>query len=130
MTNAHRVLIIGIDPDAIDYSLPGTPPGATAEFVKAGLAATRDQFGQQGVHLDLCMIQPDDTAEATIVAQLALAKYDCVVIGGGIRLPEPNLVLFETVLNAVHRHAPQAAIAFNTRPHDSFESAARWLRRN
>jgi hypothetical protein len=35
-------------------------------------------------------------------------------------------VLFEAVVNAVHRMAPQAAIAFNTRPEDSGEAAAPW----
>jgi aryl-alcohol dehydrogenase-like predicted oxidoreductase len=31
-------------------------------------------------------------------------------------------------VNAVHRAAPNAAIAFNTRPEDTAEAAARWLR--
>jgi hypothetical protein len=54
--------------------------------------------------------------------------YDCVVIGAGIRLPPPSLSLFETVINAVHRAAPAAAIAFNTRPEDTADAAARWLK--
>lgn len=36
-------------------------------------------------------------------------------------------VLFEAVINAIHRGAPAAAIAFNTRPDDSADAAARWL---
>jgi len=36
-------------------------------------------------------------------------------------------MLFERVVNAVHRAAPQAAIAFNTRPEDSGAAAARWI---
>jgi hypothetical protein len=35
--------------------------------------------------------------------------------------------VFEAVVNAVHRAAPQAAIAFNTRPEDSGAAAARWI---
>jgi hypothetical protein len=49
------------------------------------------------------------------------------VIGAGLRLPPGRLVLFETVVNAIHRAAPQAAIAFNTRPEDSGAAAARWV---
>jgi hypothetical protein len=53
------------------------------------------------------------------------AVYDCVVIGGGIRLPPKSLPLFETVVNIIHKAAPDAAIAFNTRPEDTAAAAAR-----
>jgi hypothetical protein len=51
-----------------------------------------------------------------------------VVIGGGIRLPPKSLLLFETLINAVHKAAPNTAIAFNTRPQDTGDAAARWLK--
>jgi hypothetical protein len=51
-----------------------------------------------------------------------------VVIGGGIRIPPKSLLLLEAVINAVHRAAPNAFIAFNTRPEDSADAAARWLK--
>jgi hypothetical protein len=45
--------------------------------------------------------------------------------------PQPeSLGLFETVVNLVHKAAPNAAIAFNTRPEDTAEAAARQLGRN
>jgi len=50
-----------------------------------------------------------------------------VVVGGGVRLPPRGLALFEVVINAVHKAAPNAAIAFNTTPVDSADAAARWL---
>jgi hypothetical protein len=59
--------------------------------------------------------------------QLSSANYDCVVIGGGIRLPPKSLPLFEIVINAVRNAAPSASIAFNTRPEDTADAAARWL---
>jgi len=59
--------------------------------------------------------------------QLASTSYDCVVIGAGVRLPPRRLAVFEAVVNAVHKAAPSAAIAFNTRPDDSADAAARWL---
>jgi hypothetical protein len=37
-----------------------------------------------------------------------------VVIGAGVRLPPGRLVLFEALVNAIHRAAPGAAVAFNT----------------
>ena len=59
--------------------------------------------------------------------QLASKSYDCVVVGAGVRLPPRSLALVEVVINAIHKAAPGAAIAFNTRPDDSADAAARWL---
>ena len=61
-----RALLLGYDPETVDYSDPALPPGMTAEKIHAGI-------------------------------------------------------------NAVHKAAPGAAIAFNTRPDDSADAAARWL---
>ena len=72
-------------------------------------------------------MSPDETAGPAVERHLTAANYDCVVIGAGIRLPRQGLQLFETILNAIHRAAPNAAIAFNTRPDDSADAAARWL---
>ena len=47
------------------------------------------------------------------------------MIGGGVRIPPKSLALFETIINVVHRAAPKAAIAFNTRPEDTADAAAR-----
>ena len=58
---------------------------------------------------------------------LASANYACVVIGAGVRVPPQSLAVFEAVVNAVHKAAPAAVIAFNTRPEDSADAAARWL---
>jgi hypothetical protein len=38
------------------------------------------------------------------------------------------LLLFETLVNAVHKSAPGAFIAFNTSPEDTGAAAARWLK--
>jgi hypothetical protein len=68
-----------------------------------------------------------ESAGPTMERQLASRSYDCVVIGAGVRLPPRRLAVFEVVINAVHRAAPGAVIAFNTRPEDSADAAARSL---
>jgi hypothetical protein len=73
------------------------------------------------------MIPPDETCGLMLEKQLATTIYDCVVIGAGIRLPPKSLSFLETVINAVRKAAPYAPIAFNTRPEDTAEAAARWL---
>jgi hypothetical protein len=106
------------------------PAGMNAEKVYAGIAVAVKGFAERGWEADLCHIRPDGTAAPTVERQLASKSYDCVVIGGGVRLPPRRLAIFEAVINAVHKAAPGAAIAFNTRPDDSVDAAARWVTRN
>ncbi len=122
-----RVLIVGQQPETVDFSDPALPPGMTAETIHAGITTMLRDMAARGWIADPCMIQPDETARPTVERQLASASYDCVVIGAGVRLPPRSLHLFEAVINAIHKSAPGAAIAFNTHPEDSAEAAARWL---
>jgi hypothetical protein len=122
-----RVLLLGYDPETVDFSDPALPPGMTAEKVHAGIAVAMRQFAERGWEADVGLIRPDKTAGPAVERQLASKSYDCVVIGAGVRLPPRGLALFEVVVNAIHKAAPRAAIAFNTRPDDSADAAARWL---
>ena len=122
-----RVLLLGYDPQAVDFSDPALPPGMTAEKVYAGIEAALKQMRERGWQADVCYIRPDETAGPTVERQLASASFSCVVIGAGVRLPPRRLTVFEAVINAVHKAAPAAAIAFNSRPEDSADAAERWL---
>jgi hypothetical protein len=122
-----RILLLGYDPETVDFSDPALPPGMTAEKVHAGIAVALKQFAERGWECDLCFIRPDETAGPAVERQLGLSRYDCVVIGAGVRLPPRGLVIFETVINAVHKAAAGVPIAFNTRPDDSADAAARVL---
>jgi hypothetical protein len=44
-----------------------------------------------------------------------------------LRIPPKSLLLFEEIVNAVRKFDPSAPIAFNTRPEDTADAAARWL---
>ena len=122
-----RVLLVGYEPETVDFSNPALPPGMTVEKIRAGVALALKQMKERGWEGDVCYIRPDGTAGQTVERHLASADYDCVVIGAGVRLPPQSLAVFETVVNAIHRAAPTATIAFNTRPEDSADAAARWL---
>jgi hypothetical protein len=120
-----RILLVGYDPETVDFSDPALPPGMTVEKVHAGIAVAVKQLAERGWESDLCYIRPDETAGPAVERRLASKTYDCVVIGAGVRLPPRRLAIFEAVVNAVHKAAPGAAIAFNTRPDDSADAAAR-----
>jgi hypothetical protein len=99
----------------------------SAEKVRAGIAVALKQFAERGWESEVCFIRPDETAGPTVKQQLGSRRFECVVVGAGVRLPPRGLALFEAVINAVHKAAPDAAIAFNTRPDDSADAAARAL---
>jgi hypothetical protein len=122
-----RVLFVGQDPETVDFSDPSLPPGFDAEKIEAGIAIGKEKLEQRGWQAELCMIRPDAAGLAMLEAKVAALPYDCVVIGGGLRIPPKSLTLFESVINTVHRGAPGAFIAFNTRPEDTADAAGRWL---
>ena len=122
-----HVLLVGFDPATVDFSDPALPPGMNAEKIHAGVKLALADIAGRGWHAENCFIKPDETAIPTIERCLADSVYDCVVIGAGVRLPPSRLAVFEAVVNAVHRAAPRAAIAFNTRSEDSGAAAARWI---
>jgi hypothetical protein len=122
-----RVLYVGQDPETVDFSDPSLPPGFNADKIKAGIAIGKEKLEQRGWQAELCMIPPDAAGAEMLAAKLAELPYDCVVVGAGLRIPPKSLALFESVVNTVHRAAPGAAIAFNTRPEDTADAVGRWL---
>jgi hypothetical protein len=123
-----RILFVGQKPETVDFSDPALPPGFDAEKINAGIAVAVAKIGERGWQGHTCMITPDEAGRAMLEKALSSAAYDCVVIGGGLRIPPKSLALFEMLVNVVHKAAPAATIAFNTRPEDTAEAAARWLK--
>ncbi|MCE3551476.1 hypothetical protein LWC33_08415 [Pseudonocardia sp. RS11V-5] len=117
-----RVLVIGLDP----YRVPGP---WDPEPVATAITEWTARFAEQGIDVRNCLIGLDgsDDVEAVVTAALRDHPWECVVVGGGIRKHEEQLDLFETVVNLVHRYAPDAAIAFNHTPSDVVEAAVRRL---
>ncbi|MEY9880677.1 hypothetical protein [Bradyrhizobium sp. USDA 329] len=121
---AKRVLAIGIEPGNADYSaFPQVTPELVRDHIEAQLLRLRDL----GFDVTSCLIDLDATAEAGVMAALQDESFDCIVIGAGLREPKERLLLFEKVLNLVHRMAPNAAICFNTTPADTAEAVQRWI---
>ena len=121
---AKRVLAIGIEPGSVDYS---AFPQLTPELVRSYIEAQLLRLRELGYEVTSCLIDLDAAAEAVVTAALRDERFDCIVIGAGLREPKERLLLFEKVLNLVHRLAPQAAICFNTTPADTAEAVQRWI---
>jgi hypothetical protein len=118
------VLAIGIDPALVDFS---GHPQLTSEMVRSYINAELQRLRGQGYDVTSCLIDLGETAEQVTSAALGAKNFDCVVIGAGLRVPPERLLLFEKILNHVHRLAPRASICFNTNPADTVDAVQRWV---
>jgi hypothetical protein len=119
---APRVLVIGLDP----HRVPGPwDPEPVAAAIEMGLA----KFAEHGVGVETCLIGLDGSDDVhTVVANALQAHpWECVTVGGGLRHSDDQVELLEQVINLIRRHAPDAAIAFNSNPATTYEAAARWI---
>ena len=66
-------------------------------------------------------------AAESVVERLARDRFDCVTIGGGLRLIPKQTELFEAIVNAIHRGAPGARLAFTVKPDGTAEAVGRQL---
>jgi hypothetical protein len=129
MATGPSVLIIGLQPQLIDFSSPDYAafPGLDAAKVQAALDADEAKLKSLGYDAQLCLIDFGETAEAVVSDRLGQKRFDCVLIGAGVRTIGKNFLLFEKLINVVHEHAPQAKICFNTKPDDTAEAVHRWV---
>jgi hypothetical protein len=127
MTSSKNVLVVGLDPRLIDFSQPGYPPGMSAEKVFAGVKASEEELTGLGLNVRTCYTDFGETAESVVQSELEQQPFDCVMIGAGVRTVPSNFLLFEKLVNVVHRHAPQASLCFNQLPHDTAEAVKRWI---
>jgi len=118
-----RVLALGLDPAVVDLS---QTPGLTPELVAAFIEQQLGRLRASGYDVVSCLVDLSANAEASTAAALGASRFDCVLIGAGLRAA-PHLLLFEKLLNLVHERAPHARICFNTTPADSTEAVRRWV---
>ena len=120
---ASRVLALGLDPAFVD---PAQMGGFTPELVRTFIDSQLHRVRNAGYDVVSCLVDAGQTAEAVTRGQLCTGRFDCVLIGAGLR-EETRLPLFEQLLNVVHELAPGARICFNSTPADSLEAVQRCL---
>ena len=129
MTTSKHVLIVGLQPQLIDFSGPefAAFPGLNADKVMQGLNAGVASLAALGYDATFCLTDFGDTAEAVLRDELKTRHYDCVMVGAGVRTLTTHFLLFEKIINIIHQHAPGARICFNTNPGDTAEAVRRWI---
>ena len=121
----RNVLLIGLSPDSVDY---GKWPQLSPATLEAALSNVIAELSAEGYEAVWCLTDQGETAGAVVEEALKLCAPDVVVVGAGVRTDPDLLVLFEVVVNLVHKHAPQEKIAFNQSPYDTVDAVKRWSR--
>jgi hypothetical protein len=120
-----RVLMVGYEPEVVDFSDPALPPGLSAEKIRQGIKVALEDMSSRGWTAEQCFIRPDDQAGPILKQMLTSGSYDCLVIGAGVRSWPRHLPVFEILINTAREAAPKVPIAFNTRPEDSGDAVER-----
>jgi hypothetical protein len=117
--------LIGLEPRLVDYA--HVPAHLDEPTLRRGLETDLRKLRELGYAAEWLLVDRGETAEAIVAAKLQSERFDCVLIGAGIRAIPPLFLLFEKVINTVHENAPHAKLCFNTQPNDTAESVQRWV---
>ena len=121
------VLLVGLDPDIVDYT-KSPVPGLTAAKVRAAVEADSAKLQTLGYSVKSLYVDDGKTAEAVLADALTASRYDCIMIGAGLRVVPRYLLLFEKLINVVHRQAPTSTkLCFSSNPSDTAEAVRRWV---
>jgi hypothetical protein len=124
-----KVLMIGIDPKLIDFSKITTATGWDAKRIQAAGQDANKRLMELGYEVQSCLVDLGETAESVVSDALSREKFDCIMIGAGIRALPQHTLLFEKIINTIHQKAPPSSskICFNTNPADTVEAVLRWI---
>ncbi len=119
------ILIVGEDPDSIKPE--DLPPGVTVDGIRAALDGARAALLARGHEVGVLLTTSADRIASELAGAVRGRSFDVIVIGAGLRVLPPMALHFERLMNAIREHAPDARLAFNTRPDDTAEAAERQL---
>ena len=96
----QSVLIIGEDPDFIDFSAQGVPPKMDARKVMEGLNGSRDRLKGLGYKARILLTRDAATIDAQVSEALRERRFDVIVIGAGLRTLPLMVERFERLINS------------------------------
>ena len=127
METKARVLLVGLEPEIVDYS-KSPVPGLTAAKVRAAVEADSAKLRSLGYGVKSLYVDDGKTAEVELANALATGGYDCIMVGAGLRIVPPYFLLFEKLINVIHQHAPASTkLCFNKNPADTADAVQRWV---
>jgi hypothetical protein len=82
------VLLVGLDPDIVDYT-KSPVPRLTAAGVRAAVETDSAKLETLGYNVASLYVDDGKTAKAVLADALTTSTYDCIMIGAGLRIVAP-----------------------------------------
>ena len=123
MNNNLKILLVGLQASSVDFD---KWPELSVEKLEKAFADISEALTNQGYSAKWCLTDTGETAEQKLTESIASLQPDVVVVGAGVRTDPDHFLLFERIINTIHKKAPQASMAFNTNPFDTIEAVKRW----
>ena len=124
-TPARRPIVVYIGIAA--HALPASFSDEARRQIGAGIEVAMAELIALGYDARWCGVTTAPAAAVTAVrAAVEGVAVECVLIGAGLRTTDAVLLLFEQIVNEVHRSCPRAALCFNSSPDDSAAAVRRW----
>jgi len=120
--NSKKVLLIGWNPNSVDYN---KYPGMNQEKLRSFLEGDMHRLNDEGYAAEMCYIDSEGSAEKRIRDILHKKTFDIIMVGAGVRKDDDCFYLFEKLVNVIHHSASKSKICFNTGPSDSVEAVKR-----
>lgn len=120
-----NILIIGEDPASLKPE--ALPSGVTPQGILGALNGARAALESKGHHAEILLTTSEERIAEELAEAVRRRRFDVLVIGAGLRTMPPMAGHFERLMNAVREKAPDARLAFNTKPDDTAEAAERQL---
>jgi len=120
-----KVLLVGLRSESVDFE---KWPELTKETLESAFSEVKEKLAAAGFDSKWCLTDDGDTASGALRQALESFDPDIVSIGAGVRADPDLLLLFEELVNVVHRLCPRARLAFNTDPPDTIASVQRAAR--
>lgn len=121
-----KILIVGEDPASLKPQ--DLPPGVTPRGILQALNDARGALQSQGHDAQILLTTSAERIADELAEAVRGRRFDVLVIGAGLRTLPPMATHFERLMNAIREHAPDARLAFNSKPDDTAEAAERQLR--
>ncbi len=122
MTMKKKVLLVGCNPEVVDFS---KWPGLNAKKLLHVLSADCESLNALGRKANQCFIDDDLSGTNDVKEALKSKDYDCVLVGAGVQKVDEHCLVSESLVTSVHKFAPAAKICFNSGSTNSVDAVKR-----
>jgi len=112
MDNKNKVLLIGVDTSKIKFT-DNPEMKAKALEIMNGAKQASETLKNKGYDSKCLFLDINTNPKSELINELINNEYTSINVGAGLRTHPDTLLLFENVINIIHKNAPNATIGFS-----------------